>query len=223
MWPTELKLLRQSDIIQRLVFAQARGQMLRKIPLSQTCGCLSTKAELCIYLNQIHRKMPFSLNLKSGANSGTRKVPQPYLSWTELLSKRVFKVAPAQAAKPHAGFVCDSGSPLPQASASWPFWLQDTRSLKAASALSAPVARYTPYTPLSHTGGRQIISSQIMFIMHQPDQAKQLTWESVPWDVAAISFQAGTSKSLTHLPGGLQTCAWRTQPHPLTERESNIF
>lgn len=95
-------------------------------------------------------------------------------------------------------------------------------SLKATpkSALCAHSALYTLYSFISHRG-HQIISSQIvMFIMHQPERAKQLTWETVPWDLAAISFQAATPKSLTHLPGGLQTCAWRTRSHPLTEGQN---
>lgn len=64
-------------------------------------------------------------------------------------------------------------------------------------------------------GGCKTVSSQIVtFIMQQAEQAKQFTWETVPRDFTTISFRPGTHQSLTHLPVGLQTCAWRTPLHP---------
>lgn len=147
MWPMELRFLRQPDTTQRLIVAQARGQMLRKIPLSQTCGCLRTKAELCTYLNQIHRKVHFSLHFKSDANSGTRKVSQPYLSWTELLFERVSKLHPRKKQNPTWGLCVTRDPPYHR-------HLQADLFVPKShfSALCTHSALYTLYSFISHRG-----------------------------------------------------------------------
>lgn len=88
----------------------------------------------------------------------------------------------------------------------------DEGCIKTVTQKESPI---TPYLPYLTQGGCKRVSSQIvMFIMQQAEQAKQFTWESVPRDFTTISFQPGTQQSLTHLPVGLQTCAWRTLLHP---------
>lgn len=214
MWPTELRFLRQPDITQRLIFAQARGQMLRKIPLSQTCGCL--RKQSCAYtLTESIEKLIFH-SISNLVQIQELKKCHNHTSLGQNYSLREFLSCIHTKSKTPHGVCVWLGIPPTTGICNLTFL-----PLKDTSALSAPVALYTPYTPLSHRRGHQIISSPVvMFIMHQPERAKQLTWETVPWDLAAISFQAATSKSLTHLPGGLQSCAWRTQSHPPTEGEN---
>lgn len=73
----------------------------------------------------------------------------------------------------------------------------------------------TPLLPYLTQGGCKTVSSPIIrFIIHQAEQAKQFTWETVPRDFTSISFQPGTYQSLTHLPVGLQTCTQRIQLQP---------
>lgn len=197
MWPTELRFLRQPDITQRLIFAQARGQMLRKIPLSQTCGCL--RKQSCAYtLTESIEKLIFH-SISNLVQIQELKKCHNHTSLGQNYSLREFLSCIHTKSKTPHGVCVWLGIPPTTGICNLTFL-----PLKDTSALSAPVALYTPYTPLSHRRGHQIISSPVvMFIMHQPERAKQLTWETVPWDLAAISFQAATSKSLTHLPGGL--------------------
>lgn len=146
MWPTELRFLRQPDITQRLIFAQARGQMLRKIPLSQTCGCL--RKQSCAYtLTESIEKLIFHSISNLVQIQELKKMSQPYLSWTELLSERVSELHPHKKQNPTWG-LCVTRDP--------PYHRHLQLDLFAPkshfSALCARSALYTLYSFISQKG-----------------------------------------------------------------------